>query len=240
MKQPFKNTILGAAALFVLAEAAEAASTITIVDIPLTGSDAASGISSEYTYTHALDFGSQAGVAAYSINSVPITQAGISGNTFSGTDATSGKAWSISGNNQWHAGNTNTRSDGDTSKLLRDMYVPFSGAYTLTLSGITAGTDYSTRIYYRPWTNNSTRTATLTFNGDGAPEATTINQDAGTSAHYVAYDFTASGTSMTVNFSSSAWHLYGATNHVVIPEPSAALLGTLGMFFLLRRRRLAM
>lgn len=239
MKHPFKNIIRGAAALFVLAGAAQAASTITIFDIPLTGSDAASGISSDYTYTHALDFGSQGSVAAYSINSVPITQAGISGNTFSGTDGTSGAAWAISGNNQWHAGNDNTRADGNISKLLRDMYVPFGGAYTLTLSGLTAGTEYSTRIYYRPWNNNGTRTTTLTFNGDGTPAATTINQDAGSSAHYVAYDFTASGTSMTVNFNNNSWHLYGATNHV-IPEPSAALLGSLGMLFLLRRRRLAM
>jgi hypothetical protein len=114
------------------------------------------------------------------------------------------------------------------SNMLRDMYVPYGDPYTLTLSGLTVGADYSTRIYYRPWENNQTRTVTLTFNGDGTPAPITINQDAGSSAHYVAYDFTASGNSVTVNFSSSAWHLYGATNQV-IPEPAAALLGSFGM-----------
>lgn len=235
MSKMLKSLAVGAVALASVASAG----VITITDLPLTGSDAASGISSDFTYTHALDFGAQTGVEAYSINDVPITQAGISGNVFSGTDATSGAAWSISGNNQWHVGNTNTRTDGNISKLLRDMYVPFGGAYTLTLSDLTAGTEYSTRIYYRPWSNNDTRNTALTFNGDGTPLSTgTINQDAGSSAHYVAYDFTASGTSMTVNFSNNNWHLYGVTNHV-IPEPATSgllLLGATAFLGLLRRK----
>jgi hypothetical protein len=220
-----------------LAAGVASAGVITTGDIPATNSDEGSGISSDFTYTHALDFGSQGGVDPYSINGVAITQAGISGDVFSGTDGTSGAAWSISGNNQWHAGNDNTRTDGNISKLLRDMYVPFGDPYTLTLSGLTADTQYSTRIYYRPWENNGTRNSILTFNGDGTPLSTgTINQDAGSSAHYVAYDFTASGTSVTVSFSNNSWHLYGATNHV-IPEPASfGMLGAAAIALLLRRR----
>lgn len=216
------------------AGAAQAAGTISIVDIPATGSDVGSGISSSNTYTHALDFGSNSGWGStYLINGVTFTHTAASapGNSLSGTDLTTGKGFSLAQAGvgvQTHPGNGHATADGQMGNLLTDMNYAFADGnpMVLTLTGLSAGANYSTRIYYRPWNNDATRTSTITFNGDGTGVSTSINEDAGTLAHYVSYDFTASASSVTVSFQQTAgggWHLYGVTNQVV-PEPSSGLL----------------
>lgn len=251
MKNPFRNTILGATALFFLASAAHAASTISVVNIPATGSDAGSGISTTYTYTHALDFVNTVS-GTRTINGVTFQQyaVGPTSSGYSGTYTASGATFTIAASSLSRAAGppaTGIVDAGGMRDLLTGLTYGFEGATTtVTLNGLTAGTDYSTRVYYRRWdTVGVDRRGDWTFNGDGTNTTLlNINQNADNLAHYIQYDFTASGTSMTLsvaktNVGSAGAHIYGLTNHV-IPEPSAILLGSLGMLGLLRRRRVAL
>ena len=65
-----KKLFLGLLAMFLSVSMTQAA-TLTIVDLPATGTDDAIGINSGKTYTHAFDFGSNAPVT---INGVAFDQ----------------------------------------------------------------------------------------------------------------------------------------------------------------------
>jgi hypothetical protein len=244
--QNFGKMIFGLASLAMMVNVASAGF-ITTHDIPETGSDAGSGISSSNAYTHALDFGSGSWGANYQINGVTFTHLNSVANNspgFSGTDATTGKGFSLVANAyaiQQYSGGTSTHADGQVGNLLNDFVTMGNWAdMVLTLSDLTVGENYSTRFYYRPWIDNDSRTDTLTFNGDGTADSTTFNEDAGSSAHYISYDFTASGSTEVITIGKQ-FHLYGVTNQVLsaIPEPANAIpLGSLlASALLLRTRR---
>ena len=197
--------------------------TLSIKDIPATGSDAGSGISASRTYTHALSFGDSTGTLI--INGVSFTEVNTAmGTGYSYTNASTFTA---------HAGNANTHADGNMSVLLTGMFY-FSGntdPVVLTLSGLTPGMKYSTRVYYRPWTDGATRNETVTFNGNGASTSYTtpptyLNEDAGATAHYLQYDFTARGSTVTFwttpQSGGTPWHLYGVSTEVIRP-PSGTI-----------------
>ena len=134
----------------------------------------------------------------------------------------------------WHAGNSGTT----TTK-------------TLTFTGLTTDQKYEIRLWaadYRNWgvgRNESVGGYTLDYN-DGLAGATgsttgggyivgTFIADAGTQAFTLTAGGGSAGTAPANNSSIAAQ--FNAVQLSAIPEPSAALLGGLGMLFLLRRRR---
>jgi uncharacterized delta-60 repeat protein len=197
---------------------------VSIVDIPATGSDAASGLSSSKTYTHALDFGNGSGTIV--VNGVTFNR--VSSYSQSGSYGFTAESPAHA---SWYYGNPRTpaASDGNMSTMLNDFF--HTGGATngthsyFTLFGLTPGVSYSTRIYYRPtgWDpinpgSGGGRNNTITFNGDGVDTSIQVYEDSGYGAHYVEYDFTATGTAETITFvatSVNSWHLYALTNEVI-------------------------
>ena len=208
---------------------------ISVVQIPATGSDEASGIAATNTYLAALDFGDD--ITPLTINGVNFTQVSVAGNgtgtasqpAFSGVDENYGGSWSLTASNTADnaagfaglatdgAGNVGSQADGNLQLLLTDItYV--SGALQpgnfgrLTLGGLSPGGRYSLRYYYRQW--NSNRPIDFTFDGHGTNETVRVDLDAG-GANYVNYDFTAASASVTltlgVNVVEQGPHFYGVT-----------------------------
>jgi hypothetical protein len=97
---------------------------------------------------------------------------------------------------------------------------------TITLSGLTFGTQYQIQFFA-----DSTGT-----NGQVISGSATMNSLPG---QFVVGTFTADGTSqvLSVTATSGGFGVANALTIGVIPEPSAALLGGLGLLALLRRRR---
>jgi len=210
----------------------------SLVALPATGTDAASDISSAKTYTHAIDFGNTAGVVA--VNGVSFHQAAVPG---VGNDGTNNDRWDSVDNtggrnspftlmksvaDDWAQNNANAvniGADGNMLNILTD-FAHINGnvvgsTETIVLGGLTPGTRYSTRMYYRPWTLAANRSTTLTFNGDGNDIVATVNQDESASpfAGFVKFDFTANDSDLTITFllnvAATSWHQYALTNEVV-------------------------
>ena len=233
----------------------------TISYIPITG-DADCEIGTSKTYIHKIDCGS--GDPAAEINGVAFDRVASASAPALGFDLSlfSGDTTGIGP----HVGNSAHNVTGNLADLLTDMLYTGSnspGAVTrLTLSGLTAGQSYDTRIYTRAWAvNATTRTANITFDPDGTGAGTdtltiTIDEDDASKtppgfssydqAYMISYEFTAEGTELTIDFeqlySNQSWHLYGVTTEAV-PEPSTICLlvfgglGLLGGAFIRRRRR---
>lgn len=243
-----KRSVLGFLALVALAPAWCLGA---ISYVPVTG-DADSGISALNTYTHTLDFGQ--GTPGALINGVQFDAYNV------GADGTLGFNRTVSsGSENDNPGNGNHNVTGGLATLLTDMIFngnnEAGGTTTWTLSGLTSGITYDTRIYTRQW-GPGTRNVDINFDPDGAggisDSTGIINQDDASltppgfdnpnDAYYINYRFTAvDGQDLVITATQSdfnqSWHLYGLTNQVV-PEPSQAvlcLLGTAGI--LLRRRR---
>jgi hypothetical protein len=214
------------------------AGTFTIVDLPATGTDAAIGISTDKTYTHAFDCGSNAPVT---INGVVFERGPTASLTaiYTGTSR-QGYGYTLSEtratiNLPVHAGNDpSTQADGQSAELLRDMVyqsVPNPGdAERLTLSNLLPGTTYSTRFYYRTWTLPSDPSRVINVSADGETHGTfsdtfRLSEDAGGS-HYLDYTFTADDTDVTFQFEATvrnySMHIYGFTNEVIRAARCAA------------------
>ncbi|MDD5704381.1 MAG: hypothetical protein PHR35_00535 [Kiritimatiellae bacterium] len=199
---------------------AATAGTVSVGNIPATGSDAASGLTSFKTYTHALDFGDATGTL------------NINGVTFTRVNAASGTGYSFTGPGSFnaHAGSSTTYTDGNVSNMLTGMFFNNTPSTTtpavLTLTGLTPGKPYSTRIYYRRWDANP-RVSTFTFNGDGADATIDVDECADAAAHYLAYKFTASGSEVTISavahVPNYVWLFFGVTTEEALDIPPATV-----------------
>ena len=196
--------------------------------------DADCGISTDKTYTHKLDFGT--GSPGALINGVQFDAYNIAANgtlNFNREVAT--------GLLSDHAGNANHNVSGGLVDLLTDMYYngnnEAGGTTTWTLSGLTAGQTYDTRIYTRQW-GVSSRTVTMVFDPDGAglisdstgvineDDATTVGFANANDAYYINYEFTAVAgedlvITLTQDIYNESWHLYGLTNEIAGPVTKA-------------------
>jgi len=206
----------------------------TISYVKVTG-DADCGIDPENTYTHKLDFGQ--GTPGALINGVQFDayNAGANGTLNFNRAAATGLLSD-------HAGNANHNVSGGLVNLLTDMYYngnnEVNGTTTWTLSGLTAGQGYRTRIYTRQWGAGGTRFVTFVFDPDGAGPVSDstekINQDDATSvgfpnandAYYIDYQFTAvAGEDLVITLTQDiynySWHLYGLTNQEYSPQTAS-------------------
>ena len=191
-------------------------------------SDDDCGISAGNTYTHALDFGT--GTPGALINGVQFDayNAAANGTLNFNRESSSGAASD-------HGGNGGHNVTGSLVDLLTDMYYNGNnapgGTTTWTLSGLTAGQTYHTRIYTRQWGADDSRNVTFVFDPDGAGPVSDstgkVSQDNATSmgfangddAYYINYQFTAvEGEDLVITLTQDnlnySWHLYGLTNQV--------------------------
>ena len=179
------------------------AGTITVGNLPATGTDAATGLNSASNYLCCLDFGN--GTAVGSINGVPFQHLGFpnTATVSSGTETNHGGTWNITANLNLASTSGGTvsagsQADGSTAILLTDLgYVASSAPANSWLvqdyGGLSAGAKYALRLYYRQWSATGTRAINVAFNGEGTNQAyagNPLNEDVG-GAHYLEYDFTA-------------------------------------------------
>jgi hypothetical protein len=205
---------------------------ITFVKIT---NDADCGIRADKNYTHKLDFGR--GTPGALINGVQFDAY---------NNATNGTLNFIraasSGSLDDHAGNAPAGVSGALVNLMTDMYYngncAAGGTTTWTLSGLTPGAYYITRIYVRQYAPGS-RIETLVFDPDGPgplshavaqlneDNATSVGMAAANTAYYINYPFRAvAGQNLVITVTqhvfNGSWHLYGLTNEKV-PSPGTRI-----------------
>lgn len=208
-----------------------------IAFVKITG-DADCGVLASKTYTHKLDFGT--GTPGALINGVQFDAYNKATNSF--FNFSCGVS---SGTGDDHGGNTPSGVSGALVTLLSDMYYnngnASGGTTTWTLSGLTPGMNYDTRIYVRQWGAVDPRVATLTFDPDGAgplsdsvgpineDNATTVGMAVANDAYYISYRFTAvAGANLVITVKqhnpNNSWHLYGITNELIPAKGTLILI----------------
>jgi hypothetical protein len=221
---------LAAVAMAILGLGTTSADAGIISYVKITG-DADCGISADNTYTHKLDFGT--GTPGAFINGVQFDAYNSAANgTLNFYRQVS------SGLLSDHAGNGNHNVSGHLVDLLTDMYYngnnAVGGTTTWTLSGLTGGQTYQTRIYTRQWGPDENRQVTFVFDPDGAgpvadstgkisqDNATSVGFPNGNDAYYINYQFTAvAGEDLVITATQDnynySWHLYGLSNQEFSP-----------------------
>ena len=180
-------------------------------------SDADCGISSAKTYTHLLDFPDNG--SAPTVNGVTFTDAGMSGSA-------NGYAWDTVNppTKKWQPGTTS-----GIAQLLYD-FVYDSLDYTITLSGLTPGQAYDTRLYFRSFGNpnpNSTRNVTFVFTAGKRFVGSTEHIIESVARSIVSCRYTAdeAGTCsirILSHHANDTCHLYGLTNEEAPPVAAPA------------------
>ena len=167
--------------------------------------DSGTGISMTKTYSHALDFAEGSSVV---INGVTFTGAGLTGAN-----------WNLNlGGAPGTAGNGNTGATGDISTLLTNFFYNGNPA-VLTLSNLTPGVNYETRLYQRQWGGDRTQLFTLTSGASSV--SMTFDEDASATPSYLPFRYTADATgtaTITTNAAipGNTYHWYGLTNEVLL------------------------
>lgn len=197
---------------------------ITLVDLPATNTDGAIDIQPFKTYTHAIDFGTNAPAV---INGVAFDQGPTEnmGDIFEGVSS-QGYGYIIDDSRRPdffrikpHKGN-DPGVDGASADMLRDMIYhsnaqeSINESIIITLLDLVPGTVYSARYYYRQWDAEKPRPLIIT--SDCGEIAVDID-DPG--AHYVDCTFTASSSEMSITFMylehNQGAHIYGLTCEVL-------------------------
>lgn len=127
---------------------------------------------------------------------------------------------------------------GTYSLNLTQGNADFANVATTTVTGLTVGQNY-TLSFDTAVRSGTPGSPSMTVKVDGST-LDTITTAVGTSYVTKSYSFTAAGPSATLEFdyagTVNTWG-FMLDNVNVVPEPSAALLGGLGLLALLRRRR---
>jgi hypothetical protein len=131
-------------------------------------------------------------------------------------------------------------------RMLTGGYYGGAGTATFTLNGLTVGQQYELQFWvadYRQFPPN-TYARSLTLTAGNTSGALTYLQTDGSglnlgsiSGSYILGTFTADNSLQTITITAGDSVQLNALQLRAIPEPSAALLGGLGMLALLRRRR---
>ena len=191
-----------------------------VVDLPSSGTDAATGISTSKTYTHTLNFNATSNVT---INGVDFLGAGNTGTSLQG------KGFNLVGSTGTASGTPHVSADGDTRTMLETLIFHSAAgvgtSISAILSDLTPGTTYSMRIYYWQW--GTDRTIDISADGDSHgvfDDTLSVDIDAGGS-HYVEYIFMADDTDVAIQFEctvdNNGAHLYGLSNEVLSePKPT--------------------
>ena len=222
--------------------------------------DASTGISTDNIYMHAIS-GGQA-VAVNGVNFSLLNPTTTPAN-FNWAVASGIKNQIPSNNGDWMPATGGVTGPGIQSLLNGFAYNSGAGAaeaggsQTYTLSGLTPGQRYDTRLYIRTWDTDGVRDIDFTFtNGTDVDTLLELIEDQPEqegfpsvhSAYYLSYEFIAQGTDLVIDAAvgsdsgtTGSFHLYGLSNQVVVPEPaSLALWSILGLglvgFGWMRRR----
>ena len=215
--------------LLSLVAASSAAAGGTFSSAAITG-DADSGISGAKTYTHAIDL--YGGIPGTAINGVLFAPTGPFGPQYSTTGLFNPRG--VTANHSVPAGD-NTLWD-----LLSGFFGPgIRNIETLTLTGLTPGTTYTTTFYGMGFDVTRPRVNTVTTS-DGGSTVFDQNFTGEGMPNVLRYTFTARSESITYTFTpqdyAAPFHQYGFSNEVV-PEPGGAgLLLVAGALACARRR----
>lgn len=120
--------------------------------------------------------------------------------------------------------------------VLETLFSGIAGAngITMSISGLTVGREYLYQAYWEGWPDQSLNVTI---------ELDTLNNVADAALGVlISYQFTATDNTLNIfmdltNVSGGNNWLSGYSLQTTVPEPSAALLGGLGLLALLRRRR---
>jgi hypothetical protein len=201
--------VAGVAALALMGGQAQA---VTFKGVTTFTNDATSGISAAKTYTHVLDF-AQSFSAGSTVNGVNLINAPLVGANYSLTGANTDCCANA---------NTGVTAGSGADSMLRDFFHNNTGGNAqLTLTGLTPGVTYESRIYYRQF-GAGDRTHTVTLANGGERDGVTVNPDASNAANYIAFSYTATGTTAVIDFTknngaNASWHHYAFTNEVIAP-----------------------
>jgi hypothetical protein len=163
---------------------------------------------------------------------------GLPSNPYSGSNFTVGST----GGGGLFTYNASAGVTGAASSKLSDGLAGSNwGEVTVTynLTGLLTNTNYEFYFFNPDWTGGATRTGFLDGSDDGVGNTFAIDQTPGAGDKIIKYAYnTGASTTFTMRATSNntaGLHNFAFVN--VVPEPSAALLGGLGMLALLRRRR---
>ncbi len=165
-------------------------STLSQVQLPATGTDAAANLNTSSNYLCALDFGS----APFSgqVNGVLLTPVVLTGTSQSGYDPNYGGTWTASttdgnGFKDVAGGGAaiGAQADGAMASVLAGAsylgVAPVASSATLDFGGLSPGAKYALRYYYRQWDSGDspTRPVQFTLNGDGTNAVFQTDEDIG-------------------------------------------------------------